>query len=282
MKLKTFHTMVIVSIVLPAFLSLYMLYTNMDYLQLQESMRQVWWVHFLIPLSLITLFTAAYYLFYNLVLKPLLLLDEYVLGKVSEVPHSCIQEIEELSQRVERQIKTLHELAYLDSLTQVQNRRSIERALDLAIAGAKRDQKVFSIALIDLDNFKTINDTYGHDAGDLLLCNMVQRIKTHLREVDQIGRLGGDEFLIIFHHDEYSENIMHALRRIRQLFEEPFVIKGVAMVSTLSIGVAAYPQGGFTKEELLKSADEAMYQVKRKGGNGIVEDHTILKALSLS
>jgi diguanylate cyclase (GGDEF)-like protein len=259
----------------------YTLYATLDHQYIQKSINQIKYIQFFVSLLLIALFATTYYFFYRLVLKPLLLLDAYVLGKVKDVPHSRIQEIEELSQSVERQIKTLNELAYLDSLTQVQNRRSIEHSLDLAIASAKRDNKVFSIALIDLDNFKTINDTYGHDAGDLLLLKMVERIKRHLREVDQIGRLGGDEFLIIFHNDVHPENIIHALKRIRKLFEEPLVINGIAMVSTLSIGVVTYPDGGRNKQELLKCADEAMYRVKRQGGNGIIEEHMAMAAVSL-
>ncbi len=282
MKFRTFNTLITVGIVVPAIVSFYILYENLHYTYFHKNIDSVWWLHFLMPLLLMLLFAVAYYLFHHLVLKPLLLLDAYVIGEVKDIPHSRIAEIEELSQQVEKQIKTLQELAYFDSLTRVQNRRSIERSLDLALASAKRDGKVFSIALIDLDNFKMINDTYGHECGDHLLCGMVKRIKSHLREVDQIGRLGGDEFLIIFHHEEHPQNVVHALERIRKLFEEPFVIDGVSMTSTLSIGVAAYPEGGHNRQELLKSADEAMYQVKRQGGNGIVQEHIATTALIAS
>ena len=282
MKFRTFNTLITAGIVVPAIASFYVLYNSLHYTYVHKDIDPVWWVHFLMPLLLILLFAVAYYLFHHLVLKPLLLLDAYVIGEVKDIPHSRIAEIEELSQQVEKQIKTLQELAYFDSLTHVQNRRSIERALDLALASAKRDGKVFSIALIDLDNFKTVNDTYGHECGDLLLCNMVKRIKSHLREVDQIGRLGGDEFLIIFHHEEHPQNVVHALERIRKLFEEPFVIDGVSMISTLSIGVATFPDGGYNRQELLKYADEAMYQVKRQGGNGNVQEHIASTALIAS
>ncbi|RUM67550.1 MAG: hypothetical protein DSZ05_02360 [Sulfurospirillum sp.] len=276
MKFRTFNTLITVGIVAPAVASIYVLYNSLHYTASHEKIDFVWWVHLLMPLLLILIFAAAYYFLHQLVLKPLFLLDAYVIGEVKDIPHSRIAEIEELSRRVEKQIKTLHELAYFDSLTHIQNRRSIERTLDLALATAKRDQKSFSIALIDLDNFKTINDTYGHDYGDILLCSMVARIKKHLREVDQIGRLGGDEFLIVFHpEEESSQSVLHALERIRTLFEEPFVINDVSMISTLSIGVATYPDCGMTRKALLKYADEAMYQVKRQGGNGIVEEHIV-------
>ena len=282
MKFRTFNTLITAGIVVPAIVSFYVLYNSLHYTYMHRDIDWVWWLHFAMPLLLMFLYGIAYYLFHKFVLKPLWLLDDYVIGKVKDVPHSRIAEIEELSRQVEKQIKTLQELAYLDSLTHVQNRRSIERALDLAIATAKRDGKVFSIALIDLDNFKTINDTYGHECGDHLLCHMVNRIQSHLREVDQIGRLGGDEFLIIFHHEEHPRNVVHALERIRKLFEEPFVIDGVAMISTLSIGVAAYPDGGQDRQKLLKYADNAMYQVKQQGGNGIVHAHLVSTALITS
>lgn len=273
MKFRTFNTLITAGIVVPAVASFYVLYNSLHYTYIHKDIDSVWWLHLLMPLLLILIFAIAYYFFHHLVLKPLLLLDAYVIGEVKDVPHSIISEIEELSQQVEKQIKTLQELAYFDSLTHIQNRRSIERALDLAIASAKRNGKVFSIALIDLDNFKTINDTYGHEYGDHLLCGMVKRIKAHLREVDQIGRLGGDEFLIVFHPEEHSGNVILALERIRKLFEEPFLIDGISVISTLSIGVATYPEGGRNRQELLKYADEAMYQVKRQGGNGIVQEY---------
>jgi len=226
-------------------------------------------IMYYIPALFLVIMILFYLLLYYNVIKPVLQLSRYVRGVSQLLPDTMVAEIADLRDTVREQMEKLHEMAYLDSLTGVQNRRSIERSLDLAIAAAKRDEAHFNIALLDLDNFKTINDTYGHDAGDMLLREMVHRLRSHLREVDQIGRLGGDEFLILFHHDRNLSGNKAVLERIRTLFEEPFEIAGDFVVSTVSVGVATFPKDGKTRHELIKAADRAMYRVKKSGGNRV-------------
>lgn len=247
----------------------YTLYVKLDRGYISGLLSHLRWVQILFPLTCLLLFLGGYYLFYRLVIRPILRLDDFIHGRQQALPKARIREIEDLSENIQHYIVKLKEMAYIDPLTQVQNRRSIDRALELAIAGALRDKQIFTIAALDLDHFKTVNDTYGHDIGDKLLQEMTRRIQQHLRQVDQIGRLGGDEFLIIFHHDEHPENILQALERIRLLFEEPFIFGSLRIVSTLSVGVATFPSDGSEKEQLLKNADAAMYRAKKEGGNRI-------------
>ncbi len=242
---------------------------NREYIR--QTIGYLRWMQILLPTLFILLFFGAYLLMYRVVFGPLMQLDAYICGESDRIPHSPIDEIEHLTRNSIKQIGHLRDMAYYDVLTGVQNRRSIERSLDQAIAAARRDGQKFSIAMLDLDRFKEVNDTYGHDIGDKLLVEMVHRIRKHLREVDRIGRMGGDEFLIIFHHDEHPENILSALERIRVLFEEPFAFEGLSMVSTLSIGVAIFGGEACTRTKLLKAADQAMYRAKKSGGNAIVE-----------
>ncbi len=247
----------------------YRIYLKLDRNYISQTMRYLNWMQFLFPLICVLLFAGAYYIFYRLIIRPLLGMYRYVSGETTTLPRSGIIEIEKLSENVERYLRALKEMAYIDPLTQVKNRRSIENALDIAIAAAQRDREHFGVALLDLDDFKKVNDTYGHDIGDALLRAMLDRIRTHLRQVDQIGRLGGDEFLIIFHHDKAPEKIYDVLERIRRLCEEPFVFDRITLICTISAGVALYPRDADTKERLLKHADRAMYRSKKAGGNQV-------------
>ncbi len=247
------------------------LYARLDKVYVADILSDMRQVMYYIPALFMAVLVLFYLFLYYNVVKPVLQLNRYVQGVSQKLPDTIVAEIADLRDTVKNQMQKLHEMAYLDSLTGVQNRRSIEKSLDLAIAAAKRDEVSFSIALLDLDNFKTINDTYGHDAGDKLLREMVHRLRTHLREVDQIGRLGGDEFLILFHHDRNLNGNKAVLERIRQLFEEPFEVAGAFVVSTISVGVATFPKDGKTRHELIKAADRAMYRVKKTGGNRVLK-----------
>ncbi len=247
----------------------YRLYLKLDRNYIDGTMRYLNWMQFLFPLTCLLLFVGAYYLFYRLVIRPLLGMYAYVSGEMTTLPRSGITEIETLSENVERYLKALREMAYIDPLTQVKNRRSIDNALDMAIAAAERGRESFGVAIIDLDRFKEVNDTWGHDIGDKLLHEMMNRIKTHLRQVDQVGRIGGDEFLIIFHHDKAPQNIYEVLERIRKLCEAPFRFGTVTLRCTISAGIAIYPRDANDKAALLKHADQAMYCSKNAGGNQV-------------
>lgn len=176
----------------------------------------------------------------------------------------------------------IHHLAFYDTLTALPNRRFLNEQLTHALASANRTHHYGAVMFLDLDNFKPLNDKYGHEVGDLLLIETANRIKACLREVDIAARYGGDEFVILF--DELSGDINEALQKsklvaekIRLAIEQTFVLNVVykdekTVVqhhSTASIGIALFIDNSVTKDDLLDQADKAMYSAKESGRNRI-------------
>lgn len=149
-----------------------------------------------------------------------------------------------------------------DLLTDVNNRFSFERYLAELIEQCKREKRIFGIIYIDLDGFKLINDTYGHQVGDLFLQEVSLRIKRQLRPGDMIGRLGGDEFAVAIGNVGQQEELQSILDRLRTCFGTAFLIEGNSLVGAASFGCALYPIDGNTADSLLNSADAAMYLEK--------------------
>lgn len=164
----------------------------------------------------------------------------------------------------------LQELAYYDPLTKISNRKNIDNILEKQLLRSSRHKSNFYIALIDIDNFKRVNDLLGHDAGDLLLIEFTERLNQTIRKEDFIGRLGGDEFLLIFDEDTRHDELYQILTRITEAFSQPVKISQTEFYVTFSIGVAQYPKDAIGKtpsQGLIKSADIAMYQAKQAGKN---------------
>lgn len=174
------------------------------------------------------------------------------------------------SDLIEEQYRSrLYNLATIDALTGLYNKRFIMSKLESQNRIAKRNQRVYSLVLIDIDNFKLINDRYGHPAGDEYL-KMFARVVNHvLREQDIGGRFGGEEFIIILPETE-QEGALSLTERIRNEIEESkLVYKKNVIQSTISAGVAQFPLHGNEVTQLIKKVDEAMYQAKIKGKNRI-------------
>ena len=163
--------------------------------------------------------------------------------------------------------KDLEKIAFFDTLTQIPNRTYIEKLLQRAIQIARREKGSFYIAIIDLDDFKKINDTYGHNTGDRVLVESIRRIESVLRPDDTIGRLGGDEFLIIFNGTLEPYDLKSILDRIEKVFEKPIHIDDIEYYSTVSIGISNFPHDAEDFSTLIKYADIAMYQAKSNGKN---------------
>jgi len=138
--------------------------------------------------------------------------------------------------------------------------------LEQNIRYAKRHNTHVSVFFLDLDRFKEINDTFGHEAGDRLLQHITQRLKTCVREYDTIARLGGDEFTIII-EGANNKQLVSIIQKIIYKMKAPIQINGYTMHTTFSIGVSSYPEDGDTTEILLRNADTAMYKAKDKGRN---------------
>jgi len=159
----------------------------------------------------------------------------------------------------------IQQMAFHDSLTGLPNRKLFSDRLAIALAQAKRNQKKVGIAMLDLDHFKDINDTLGHDAGDLLLKAATMRLNAALRQGDTVARFGGDEFLLILPDLKAIEDAIPVAQKIVDSFNKPFLIDTHQLVVTTSIGIAVYPHDGTDEGSLLKNADIAMYQAKQAG-----------------
>lgn len=172
----------------------------------------------------------------------------------------------DITERKKREQK-IHELAYFDELTGLANRRLFQDRLEQALANAKRHHHQLAVLFLDLDLFKRINDTLGHQAGDEALRQVAKRLQKASRAGESVARLGGDEFTMLVPECEAKEEIVKLAQRIVAQFELPFQIQQNELALTTSVGISIYPQHGHTASELLKCADAAMYQAKESGRN---------------
>ena len=172
--------------------------------------------------------------------------------------------IRDITERRQTEEKIL-QIAYHDFLTGLPNRKIFSDRLDIALAQAQRNQKKVGIAMLDLDNFKDVNDTLGHATGDLFLKAMAERLSAELREGDTVARFGGDEFMLILPDLKVIEDAIQIAQKIVDSFCEPFLVDTHQLVVTTSIGIAVYPDDGTDEGILLKNADIAMYQAKQAG-----------------
>ena len=156
-------------------------------------------------------------------------------------------------------------LAYYDTLTGLPNRLTLLDRLRSSLAMAHRERRHIAILFLDLDNFKDVNDTLGHDLGDKLLREVAGRLVAEMRECDTVARLGGDEFVVVLNSMNGQESASVAAQRILSIFSKPFIIEGRQLYSSASIGIAVYPDDGRDVENLLKCADAAMYHAKEEG-----------------
>ena len=175
---------------------------------------------------------------------------------------SDITEIKSYRERLEHQ-------ASHDTLTGLPNRSLLQERLRQAIAQAMRQKYKLTVAFLDLDNFKYINDSLGHGAGDELLKIVAQRLKSCVRESDTVARLGGDEFVLLLVDHGDAEAINNVMRRVQHQLSEPYFIAGQELNTGGSLGVSVYPDDGTDADVLLKHADAAMYRAKAQGRNSV-------------
>jgi len=181
------------------------------------------------------------------------------LGKVVEIDGIA----RDITKIIEIQ-KELDHLAKHDSLTGISNRMHLYTQLEYVIAVAKREQSKFAVLFLDLDHFKNINDTLGHNIGDMLLKEVVNRVQPSIREEDLFARLGGDEFIIVLTNMN-KEHLGFVLNKIMELLRKEFNIDTYELKISSSIGVALYPEDGEDITTLMKNADIAMYKAKDMG-----------------
>jgi diguanylate cyclase len=163
--------------------------------------------------------------------------------------------------------RKMKHMAYHDVLSGLPNRRMFLERLLTAIDEAKRNHYKLAVIFIDLDRFKNINDTLGHEFGDLLLKHVTKEMAKSVRKIDTISRQGGDEFTVLLNRIRAEEDVIPLVERIRSIVAKPITIQGQELHVSMSIGVAFYPSDGKSTEELMKNADMAMYRAKEEGRN---------------
>lgn len=183
-------------------------------------------------------------------------------------PLYFIAQIEDISERIRNREK-IHQLAYYDALTNLPNRRLLKDRLNLALAQAKRYNRSLAVMYLDLDNFKQVNDSLGHDAGDELLKVVADRLLESVRIVDTVCRQSGDEFIIVLSEISRQQDVSFVAEKIINAINKPIHIRENKLQISTSIGIAVLPVNGTDDDKtLMKKADLAMYSVKNKGRNG--------------
>lgn len=165
--------------------------------------------------------------------------------------------------------EVVEKFAYTDSLTQLPNRLALNTLLDKLIKEAAEKQEKLAVFFIDLDNFKVVNDTLGHAAGDALLSQVADRLRNTARQHDMLARISGDEFVVVMQGFESNQHVELLARRLQAALVIPFSVSGQSLSVTASIGVSLFPEQGEDAVALLRHADSAMYRAKRAGKNGV-------------
>ncbi|MBB3221481.1 putative bifunctional diguanylate cyclase/phosphodiesterase [Pseudoduganella umbonata] len=200
----------------------------------------------------------------------------------AELRSQRLQDLERSNRELELEVaerkqaeQRAHELSTKDPLTGLVNRRSLIQHLEHAVASCDRRRSQFALLFLDLDEFKQINDGFGHDVGDELLRQVAARLSAAVRASDVVARLGGDEFVVLIEGKAPGENAARVARKIAHAHARPFSIGGHRIHTSTSIGIAVYPHDGASARALMKNADLAMYRAKeerehpgRGGGQG--------------
>jgi diguanylate cyclase (GGDEF)-like protein/PAS domain S-box-containing protein len=184
--------------------------------------------------------------------------------------------------------RRLQHLAHHDGLTGLANRTLLQERLKAAIDTAAAHHKQGALAFLDLDNFKHINDTFGHEAGDTVLREIAARLRDSMRDEDTVARLGGDEFVLVIAEQSDLGQLAYLIERIRQCVSAPIHVAGKEILPGTSIGVSLFPQDGRTVDHVMRAADAAMYHAKTLGRNNVqfysaelnqvVHQHLLLEA----
>ena len=175
--------------------------------------------------------------------------------------------------------KTLVYRSEFDLLTDIHNRFSLDRYLEQLIEKSKVEGSIFGIVYVDLDEFKQVNDFYGHHVGDLYLQEVSMRMKRQLRSGDMLARLGGDEFAALMPVVRSRAAIEEIALRLERCFDAPFAVEGYVLRGGASVGVALYPDDGTTPDCLLSAADAAMYVAKHTKRHGAEMPDRLQKSL---
>ncbi|MHB8141825.1 MAG: diguanylate cyclase domain-containing protein [Vulcanimicrobiaceae bacterium] len=198
--------------------------------------------------------------------------EDLAMDLVSSLNDSLVQrsfDVLDLNRQLRRSVDALEYQALHDSLTGLFNRRALYAELDKAMARARRHQKSLAVCMLDLDDFKSVNDTYGHEAGDVVLVTLGKRLQGILRKTDFLARLSGDEFVLLVEDIDRLDDLTTLLKAVQEAAETPISLQGDDTVRLgTSMGIVIYPFGNEdTGDVLLRLADQALYDSKAHKGN---------------
>lgn len=183
-----------------------------------------------------------------------------------DVPPIIVANVQDITERTKWEEQLVYQANY-DQLTGLLNRHYMQSYMHSVFTRARRYRKKVALLFIDLDNFKHINDTLGHDTGDRVLKNTAKLISSQLRASDTAARTGGDEFTVLLENLEENAHAEVVAHKLVELFQLPFIVKGQEIHTTVSIGISIYPDNGDSHDHLMQCADIAMYQAKDDGRN---------------
>lgn len=184
----------------------------------------------------------------------------------TEEPPIIVANVQDITERTKWEQKLIYQ-ANFDQLTGLLNRHYMQSYMYSVFNRAKRQRKKVALLFLDLDNFKNINDTLGHDTGDELLKQTANRISTELRKSDTASRTGGDEFTVLLESLEENTHAEVVANKLVNTLQQPFMIKEQEIYTTASVGISIYPDDGTSHDQLMQCADMAMYQAKEDGRN---------------
>ena len=225
---------------------------SIDISDIEHEKQTIFFVFILIFLSI----SAMLYYFYIINYKNFVEMQNKILE----------ESVEDKTKELKDKSDILKYQAEHDTLTKLPNRLLFLDRLEQALKHARRRKQTVSILFLDLDRFKEVNDTYGHESGDKLLKHVTARLQDSIREEDTVARLGGDEFTVILQNLKQSE-VVRVIDKIMHYMQAPFYINNLELFTTFSIGISNYPEDGDTSEILLRNADTAMYKAKDNGKN---------------
>ncbi|MBN2815534.1 MAG: EAL domain-containing protein [Campylobacterales bacterium] len=203
------------------------------------------------------------------------------LDTLTKAMNKMIASIRKSRERLKEQERNLVFQAHHDPLTGLPNRLLFQDRLTQGLKKADREKKRLAVFFIDLDHFKEVNDSYGHETGDILLQNIAQRLQGVIRAHDTLARLGGDEFTIIMENLGDSVDISNLAQKILNSLSSPVVVNGTILYVSSSIGISLYPNDANSVQDLLKYADTAMYKAKDEGRNNFQFYNAQLTQLAL-
>lgn len=189
------------------------------------------------------------------------------LAQAVKIANDTIKKLESAQRTLVKQKDIIYQQAHYDQLTSLANRTLLQERLQLLIKDSQENNKKFGVLFLDMDGFKEVNDTLGHDAGDALLIHTAKILLNETRKTDTVARLGGDEFVILIDTISDSSILTNIASKLINTIAQPFEIKHKTLHVTTSIGISIYPEDGNDFNTLIKSADLALYKAKASGKN---------------